>query len=196
MPRIRPPPNLLPPLVNVENDGEMPRGGSKKGEHRGAARREAKRQNRLKNLKHEGRKPGTTTKKVRERLALIGKEIGVSEMEGVMPKDMMLDIARTFMAMALNEQKKLQEDPDQELASAYERHLVLAGDMAYKAGAYYHPRLQALMVGGASDKSPGDVLRSMLEEIDGEARLERQQVRQIEHEPTETTVEVLKVNKG
>lgn len=203
MPRIRPPPSLLPPAKENENGLEMPRGGSKKGENRGAARREAKRRQ-LANLTRGGaHNKGKTTKKVRERLALIGKEIGVAQLNGTMPKEMMLNIARTFMQMALNEQAKIAaleegdfEDERRELSAAYERHLVLAGDMSYKAGAYYHPRLQALIVGGGQDKSPGDILRSMLDEIDDESRQERQQSRQIEHQPNSEDVVDLELRKA
>lgn len=201
-------------LENVETESVtlMPRGGSKKGEHRGAAKREAKKRGPPKGVSGNpnGRPKGSQNKAIRERLAIIGAEIGVAALDGMMPKDCLLKCMRTFMQMAEKElteftaeQAKSDDDRDDRkvdlLVGAYERHIILAGDMAYKAASYYHPRLQALMVGGATDKSPGDVLRSMLEEIDDEARSERQQARQIEHQPTEPPVEVLPlkaVNEG
>lgn len=196
----------------------MPRGGSKKGEHRGAAKREAKKRGLPKGQTNNpnGRPKGSTNRAVRERLALLGQELGVEKLNGMMPKDMLLAIARIFMQMALDDQAALvkatqeplqnQHDgqevlgPDErtlpELGAAFERHLVLAGDTAYKAASYYHPRLQALAIAGSSDMTPGDVLRGLLDEIDGEARLERQQVRQIEHEPTPEAVALKDVMEG
>lgn len=206
MPRIRPPPNLLPQDENAGIENNMPRGGSKKGEHRGAAKREAKRRGPQRGVVNNpgGRPKGYQNRATRERLAIIGAEIGVAELNGVMPKEIMLNIARTFMQMALNEQAKLADLQSQEgvenqtdaLIGSYERHLVLAADTAYKAGAYYHPRLQALVVGNAQDKSPGDILRSMLDEIDDESRQERQQARQIEHKSNSEDVVDLELRKA
>lgn len=196
----------LPEIENPEI-ATMPRGGSKKGEHRGEAKRQAKRKSgppKGVSGNPDGRPKGSQNRATRERLAIIGAEIGIAELNGVMPKEIMLSIARTFMQMALNEQAKMVELQSQKgvenqvdaLIGAYERHLVLAADTAYKAGAYYHPRLQALVVGNAQDKSPGDILRSMLDEIDDESRVERQQSRQIEHKPDSEDVVDLELRKA
>lgn len=172
----------------------MPRGGSKKGEHRGSARREAKRGGLPKGVSGnpKGKPKGSLNAATKQRLAAIAWELGTSELDGIMPNRAMLNIMRTFLKMAERDQADIEalgpngnENRLFALTSAYERHIVLAGDMAYKAASYYHPRLQALMVGGAQDKSPGDVLREMLNEIDDESRVERQQARQIEHKPIE-----------
>lgn len=194
----------------------MARGGSKKGEHRGAAKRQAKAGMRRKpgpvpgspSNNPKGREKGTQTKRVRERLDQLGKELGVERLNGLMPKTVMLNIMRVFVNMAMSEMAEAEEarterqalilrDAPQDsikidrlsqriefLSALFERHVVLAGDMAYKAASYYHPRLQALVVGNAdSDKSPSDMLKALLDEIDGECRQERQAARQqlIEH---------------
>lgn len=180
----------------------MPRGGSKKGEHRGAARREVMAgagkvpvvDPAAAQPKRRGRPPGKS-KATLTKLRLITKEFNVSEMSGLMPKAVLLTVMRTFLQIAMAEADAINtligkgdigKAGDIELFKAsYERHLILAADMAYKAASYYHPRLQALAVTGhGSDQSPGDVLRAMLDEIDDESRAERvAAMKTIEHAP-------------
>lgn len=175
----------------------MPRGGSKKGEHRGQAKREAKKRGVKPGTVNNpaGKTKGTLNRKTMERLAAVSSEIGVAELNGLMPKAMLLEISRIFYKMAMDEMELMAQGVS-EARGEFERHIVLAGDHAYKAANYYHPRLQALAIAGGSDASPGDVLRGLLEEIDGETRLERQQVRQIEHEPTPEAVALKDVMEG
>ncbi len=130
-----------------------------------------------------------------ERIAAVSAEIGVAELGGLMPKEMLLEISRIFYKMAMDEMALMAHGVDGATAD-FERHIVLAGDHAYKAANYYHPRLQALAIASGSDAAPGDVLRGLLEEIDGETRIERQQVRQIEHEPSLEAVALKDVMEG
>jgi hypothetical protein len=200
----------------------MPRGGSKKGEHRGEIKREAKSAGipgpKRKRGNPIGRVPGTMTRRTKNRLRLISKELGLAELSGMMPKDMLLAVSRIFFKMAMDDQKAIatasepkpvdnqqvltpeEENPDGrdelELVGAFERHLVLAADTAYKAANFYHPRLEAIAVAGNSDQSPGDVLRGLLAEIDGDSRKEREQIKQIEHEPTPEAVALKDVMEG
>ena len=217
--------------MEISNDQEpgnsdMPRGGSKKGEHRGEIKREAKSAGISKPKRRKGGKrgnpigriPGTLNRQTKRRLKLMARELGMAELSGMMPKDMLLTISRIFFKMAMEDQKAIvagsepkpvdnqqvlttdEANPDDrdelELVSAFERHLILAGDTAYKAAAFYHPRLEAIAVAGNSDQSPGDVLRGLLAEIDGDSRQEREQIKQIEHEPTPEAVALKDVMEG
>lgn len=146
--------------------------------------------------KRRGRPPNRT-KATLTKLRTIAKEFNASELSGIMPKAVLVTVMRTFLQIAMAEADAIntligkgdidaKTKGDIELFKAsYERHLILAADMAYKAASYYHPRLQALAVTGhGSDQSPGDVLRAMLDEIDDESRAERvAAMKTIEHAP-------------
>lgn len=176
----------------------MPRGGSRKGEHRGAAKREAKSGAAKKpapKVETRGRPKGSLNAATKERLQEIAQAIGIAELDGVMPKQVMMDVMKTFMRMAMDEQKAINDLVGSEdegskskmhaLLISFEKHMILAGDMAYKCAPYYHPRLQALAVMGQNgDRSAGDVMRELLNEIDDETRAERRALKTIDHEPT------------
>lgn len=177
-----------------------------KGEHRGAAKRQAKRGGPPPGVSGnpDGRPKGGKNRATMERIRIVSEELGVEELNGIMPKQMLVNISRIFYKMAMNDQMELesaearakeqtaQEGPVQdivtpgqvaEIRGSFKQNLVLAGDHAYKAANYYHPRLQALAIAGANgDKSAGDVLREMLDEIDGEGR----ELKQIKHRPQQT----------
>lgn len=179
----------------------MPRGGSKKGEHRGAARREAMaagtvpKANPTSQPRKIGRPANGKNRKTLTKLRLMAREFQSAELMGLMPKTVLLECMRMFLQIAMDEATAvntlvLRDDKGDKaeivlLRASYERHLILAADMAYKAASYYHPRLQALAVTGhGSDQSPGDVLRAMLDEIDDESRAERvAAMKTIEHAP-------------
>lgn len=61
-------------------------------------------------------------------------------------------------------------------------YLMIAGDFAYKAAPYFHPKFSAIVVKGqgANDESPLTLMRMMLEEVD---ELERSRSKVIEHAP-------------
>lgn len=163
----------------------MPRGGSKKGEHRGAAKREAKRGVGAppgNNNNPEGRPKGTRNRATMERLAAVSAAVGVAELGGIMPREMLLELSRILYQLTMNDMAAMaaEQDPTRqaELLQSMKQNAILAGDMNYKAASYWHPRLQALAVAGNAGV-PADVLRSLLDEIDGETR----ELKQIEHRP-------------
>ncbi len=189
--------------MKISKNVQIEMGGSKKGEHRGAAKRHAKRGQRPGvSGNPSGRPKGGKNRATMRRLKIVAESIGVEELNGIMPKQMLLEISRIFYRMAMNDRDDLEaaerramvqtvhDGPVQdvvtpgdlaELKGSFKQHLVLAGDHAYKAASYWHPRLQALAIANGNEgQSPGDVLKGLLDEIDGDARLERQQVKQIE----------------
>lgn len=143
----------------------MPRGGSKKGERRG------------------GRKPGSRNKATEERMQEVAIALGKAEI-GIMPREMMLQGMRHFFEMAMTchaEVNRLLAEAEnggpgelRELAvqaeARFEKYMILAGDLAYKAAPYLHARLQAIHVSGGQDKPQANVIAALLQEINSTMR--------------------------
>lgn len=140
----------------------MPRGGSKKGEHRGGARM--------------GRPPGSLNKSTREQMQTIAIALGKAELT-ILPREVMLQAMRHFFEMALTahtEVNRLIGEGDQAAAATaelkFERYMILAGDMAYKAAPYLHARLQAVMLSTPQDRPPASAIAELLKEINATMR--------------------------
>lgn len=140
----------------------MPRGGSKKGERRG------------------GRKKGTQNKATQERTQEVAIALGKAELS-ILPREVMLAAMRQFFEMAMTahaEVTRLLAIPDDDDAKAeavgmegkFEKYLVLAGDMAYKAAPYLHARLQAIHLSTPQDRAPASAIAELLKEINATMR--------------------------
>ena len=173
----------------------MPRGGSKKGEHRGAAKRAIMKgagknpEGRPRSMKspfnHEmreiinnARNSKDMERKVKDYFLITGKRMR-------MPRDVMIDAMRYFEETALDYHEVLQqnmelaaeaETPEQravfEQGVAYaegrmRESLSLAVDVAYKAAPFCHPRLAAIVTNpGGDGKGPFNVLALLMQDLD------------------------------
>lgn len=173
----------------------MPRGGSKKGEHRGnAKKREDGTPNAVMKAAVAPRKPGQPKTPARE----VEKEVFVSQVihgirsaDDMSPKQVMLDnmhhfqnAAYQYEAMILHILRSAPDSDDTRRAiRSYEleveRTRRIASDEAYKVAPFIHPRLAAIAVN--SDVGHGDdIVQIMLDEID---RRNREHPMVIEHQP-------------
>lgn len=185
----------------------MPRGGSKKGEHRGNARKKDSRSNRVmreavraadKPRKNPGRqghphRPETSTVE----LELLASRIieGAPRMAADMtPREIMLDNMHYFQQAAFDFEvmaKLAARQPPSEAntrAIAFaeeqvERNRRIASDEARNVAQYIHPRLAAVKI--VDDPGAGvDIVQRMLDEVD---QRNRDHPMVIEHMPEKKT---------
>lgn len=172
----------------------MPRGGSKKGEHRGNAKRKDTPNGVMKAAVTAVRKPGAP----KPRRTQIEEDVFVSQVihgirsaDDMTPKQVMLDNMHFFQnaayqydAMILHMLRDVPDSEDTRRAiRAYEleveRNRRIASDEAYKVAPFIHPRLAAIAVRG--DLGHGDdIVQLMLDEID---KRNREHPMVIEHLP-------------
>lgn len=181
----------------------MPRGGSKKGEHRGQAKREAKLGTGFGRKKGSPKVPGSGKRKGSQHLTTIDYNaevlrtisMEIDPVRDITPKEVMLLNMRKLMEKHLQYEQAamraasvpLTEDSARQYAfydREADRLLILATDIAYKAAPYLHPRLAAVMVTDPGDRSgePLSVMRALLDDVD---RMARERGKLIDHDPTE-----------
>lgn len=172
----------------------MPRGGSKKGEHRGNAKRKDTPNAIMKTAVAAVRKPGAPKQlhaKMIEEDVFVSQVIhGIQSADDLTPKQVMLDNMHFFQNAAYQYEAMVQiaaRQPDSEdvrrAVRAYEleveRNRRIASDEAYKVAPFIHPRLAAVAIKG--DLGHGDdLVQMMLDEID---RKNREHPMVIEHIP-------------
>jgi hypothetical protein len=187
-----------------EKEGLMPRGGSKKGEHRGNAKRKDTPNDIMKAAVaakprkpgKRGRPPGLSTAPAAiERDIFISQVIhGIRDARDMSAKEIMLDnmadaqnAAYEYEAMA----KFMAGQPDSEATRraivAYQTEARtnrrIASDEAYKVAPYLHSRRSAIAL--VSDLGQGDdIVQMMFDEID---RRNREHPMVIEHVPQKKT---------
>lgn len=172
----------------------MPRGGSKKGEHRGNAKRKDTPNAIMKTAVAPARKPGapkTPVNRIEEDVFVSQVIHGIRSADDLTPKQVMLDnmhffqnAAYQYEAMILHALRGMPDSDDTRRAiRAYEleveRNRRIASDEAYKVAPFIHPRLAAIAVRG--DLGHGDdIVQLMLDEID---KRNREHPMVIEHLP-------------
>lgn len=168
----------------------MPRGGSKKGEHRGNAKR---RPETVGDIMRDvlSNEPGVHTvtrnkrvKQVDARMTVARKIYGATgDVRDMTPREVMLNNMHYFMQGAFDWQDHLMtvvEMPvSEESAKAVElaqgqieRYRNLASEDAYKVAPYIHPRLAAVMTSNTGE-NPHDVVQALLDDIDARQRDQR-----------------------
>lgn len=179
----------------------MPRGGSKKGEHRGNAKAKNETPNAImkaavaakpRTAEKQGRPPGPApTPRIVEEDVFISQVIhGVRSAEDMTPKQVMLDNMHRFQSAAYEYAAMVQiaaRQPDSEetrrairlYEAEEERNRRIASDEAYKVAPFIHPRLAAIAVSDNSGMGE-DIVKLMLDEID---RKNREHPMVIEHIP-------------
>lgn len=172
----------------------MPRGGSKKGEHRGNAKRKDTPNAIMKAAVAPARKPGAP-KEARDKVetdVYVSQVIyGIRSADDLTPKQVMLDNMHFFQNAAYQYEAMilhtLRAQPDSDetrrairsFEMEVERNRRIASDEAYKVAPFIHPRLAAIQVRG--DLGHGDdIVQIMLDEID---RKNREHPMVIEHQP-------------
>lgn len=177
----------------------MPRGGSKRGEHRGNARKREDTPNAIMKMAvAPARKPGTPktpVSKIEEEVFVSQVIHGIRSADDLSPKQVMLDnmhffqnAAYQYEAMVLHALRTLPDSDDTRRAiRAYEleveRNRRIASDEARNVAQYIHPRLAAIAVRG--DLGHGDdIVQVMLDEID---KKNREHPMVIEHLPQKKT---------
>lgn len=173
----------------------MPRGGSKKGEHRGNAKaRDETTPKAIMKRAVAPKRPGTPPQKrdkIEEDVFVAQVIHGIRSADDMTPKQVMLDNMHFFQnaayqydAMILHMLRHQPDSDDTRRAiRAYEleveRNRRIASDEAYKVAPFIHPRLAAIAVRG--DLGHGDdIVQLMLDEID---RKNREHPMVIEHQP-------------
>lgn len=177
----------------------MPRGGSKKGEHRGNAKRrlhetagdvmrEALAETPLRNYASKVNR----VQRIDQRLHVARTIHGTTgDIRDMTPREVMLNNMHYFMQGAFDWQDHLMKVVEQpvtkESAEAVaqaqreiERYRNLASEDAYKVAPYIHPRLAAMVVGGNIGESTPDIVQALLDDIDARQR----DPRVIEHQAT------------
>lgn len=176
----------------------MPRGGSKKGEHRGGAKQTNRRGRQLGGRRKGQRNKATVMREALE-LGLIRKD----GEEGDTPRQVMLKAMRLHQqraldaidqcnqliaeATALPESLQRQKIMDQahQAEARFDRYMTMAVDVAYKVAQYVHPRLQAIMVKANDDPTTSaSLLRQLLMQVDESMRdnVGRASPKMIEHQ--------------
>lgn len=169
----------------------MPRGGSRKGERRGNARKKdtilqtpAEIMEEAVALRAGGPNGGRgpDRKAVERRLAVAQVIFGNDDTDDMTPKDMMLENARYLMkavrayeAMlsSLLAQPEQTDDTRRDILHCereIERLRDKATDHAYRVSPLMHPRLAAVQVRGDQGATPGDVLDALFDDIDDKYR--------------------------
>lgn len=166
----------------------MPRGGSKKGEHRGNAKRRPEtthdvmrdalsvepaahhmtRARRLNALEH--------------RIRVARKIYGPSgEVRDMTPREVMLNNMHYFIQGAFDWQDHLMKVVDQPVTlesaaeieraqTQIERYRNLASEDAYKVAPYIHPRLAAVLTSSDSGQNAQSIVEALLDDIDARQR--------------------------
>lgn len=172
----------------------MPRGGSKKGEHRGAAKKrthptpnEVMREAVLRPAGARGHSAKTIERRIAVARTINGHSGKVTDLT---PKEVLLGNMHFFAQAAADWQRELlrlagSKDPEDvrrisHAESEIERYRNLASEDAYKLAPYVHPRLGAVIVGGNVGESAPDIVRALLDDIDARQR----EPRVIEHDPS------------
>lgn len=178
----------------------MPRGGSKKGEHRGNAKPKAEGTPNALMKAAVVRKPGVGHQR-RQRVNDVEQEIFVSQVihgirsaNDMTAKDIMVDNMHRFQnaayeyeAMAIIAARGPDTEETRRIIRHYEaeeeRNRRIASDEGYKVAPYMHNRRAAIAVieGGSLGD---DIVKLMLDEID---RRNREHPMVIEHEPQKKT---------
>lgn len=172
----------------------MPRGGSKKGEHRGNAKAKADgTPNSIMKAAVAPKPRGRNAPRndIVERDIFVAQVIhGIRSADDMSPKQVMLDNMHSFQnaayqyeAMVLMAARAPDSEETRRAIRNYEmeaeRNRRIASDEAYKVAPFIHPRLAAIAVQG--DTGHGDdIVRMMLDEID---RRNREHPMVIEHYP-------------
>lgn len=179
----------------------MPRGGSKKGEHRGNAKARNETPNEImkaavaappRSAKKQGRPPGPApTPRIVEEDVFISQVIhGIRDASDMTPKQVMLDNMHRFQNAAYQYAAMVEiaaRQPDSEetrravrlYEAEEERNRRIASDEAYKVAPFIHPRLAAIAIKDGSDVG-NDIVQLMMDEID---RKNREHPMVIEHIP-------------
>lgn len=182
----------------------MPRGGSKKGEHRGNARPKESRSNTImrgavkradRPNKERGRQTGPTAATVDLELMAVRMAEGAPRRASDMgPKEIMLDNMHYFQQGAYDFEvmarlaARQPESEETRRAVAFaeeqvERNRRIASDEARNVAQYIHPRLAAVKI--VDDPGAGvDIIQRMLDEVD---QRNREHPLVIEHIPTKRT---------
>lgn len=167
----------------------MPRGGSKKGEHRGNAKKRVHetpgeamldelRGPQPKRYSAKVNKVNRTEQRVMVALTIHGHTGDIGDMT---PREVMLNNMHYFMQGAFDWQDHLMKvverpvtiESAREIERAQtqiERYRNLASEDAYKVAPYIHPRLAALAVAGGSADSAPDIVQALLDDIDQRQR--------------------------
>lgn len=177
----------------------MPRGGSKKGEHRGNAKAkvDATKPNAIMKaaVLRKPSSPGAPPPKEIEKDVFVAQVIhGIQSADDMTPKQVMLDnmhyfqnAAYQFEAMVLHTLRRPDNDEVRRTIRSFEqeveRNRRIASDEAYKVAPFIHPRLAAMAMVGEGDLGT-DIVQKMLDEID---RRNREHPMVIEHIPTKKT---------
>lgn len=172
----------------------MPRGGSKKGEHRGNAKaRDDTAPNAVMKKAVQPRKPGErkpNVVKVEEDIFISQVIHGIRSADDMTPKQVMLENMHNFQNAAFQYEAMvlmLVRQPDsqelREVIRAYEaeaeRNRRIASDEAYKVAPFMHARLAAIAF--RDDTGHGaDIVQMMFDEID---KKNREHPMVIEHQP-------------
>lgn len=170
----------------------MPRGGSKKGEHRGNAKKRVhETPNEIMHSALAAKTRKAPSAKVVERRVEVAHMLNgpSAEVADMTPKDVLLSNMHYWMESALSLQQAVQELSDDEakferMAEAereIQRYRSLASEDAYKVAPFIHPRLAAVAVGGNAGESANDIVSALLDDIDARQR----DPRVIEHNKNE-----------
>lgn len=178
----------------------MPRGGSKKGEHRGnAKRRVAETPGEIMREVVRTRTQPTYRGYAERRVEVARMIHGASgDVRDMTPREVMLDNMHHFMQAAFDWQAHLMKvageseaDENTKRAKAaaiaeaereIERYRNLASEDAYKVAPFIHPRLAAFKnVNGNEGESDVDIITALLNDIDARQR----EPKQIEHQANE-----------
>lgn len=159
--------------------------GSKKGEHRGNAR---KRQHETPNdvMRDGVRRPPTRGSRnvpsIEDRIEVARTLHGNSgQVRDMHPREVMLDNMHYSMQAAYDWQDWVMKAAAEPLTPAtlakiaraereIERYRAMASEDAFKVAPYIHPRLSAMAVGGNAGKSDVDIIQALLEDIDARQR--------------------------
>ena len=184
----------------------MPRGGSKKGEHRGNAkvRTDMATPNELMRKAMQPRKPtspgktgpqGPQVQSIEQNIQIAQIVHGRKAVEDLTPKEVMLNNMHFFqrnalVASAMNQYAVATMPAGQQrfetvraLEAEEERCRRIASDEAYKVAPFIHPRLQAIANLG-DQGTEDDIVAALLDEID---KRNREHPMVIEHIPTKRT---------
>jgi hypothetical protein len=159
----------------------MPRGGSKRGERRGAAKREANRSVPTKVKRRRGeRGSGRRTVEIENEIMRIVRPVE-SISSHLLPKEQMLDAMRKCVTRMMYWEEIEQEamappitDKSLKVAKYAEEEawkwMLRATDISFKAAPYIHPRLAALAMVPSDTDNPRGIVQAMLDEIDRRSR--------------------------
>lgn len=185
----------------------MPRGGSRKGEHRGNAKprdgvetpnevmRAAVKMIRKPAKPGQPGPQGPSRKSIDENVLIAQVVHGRRDARDMSPKEIMLDNMHFFQNAAYMSEAMIQyllkaapagEQRSRDIKALefdVERNRRIASDEAYKVAPFIHPRLAALAIAGGGDKGR-NIVQLMLEEID---KRNRESPMVIEHIPKKRT---------